>query len=61
MNTKRGRPQINTIAMQTTEGARQFADIAKGTKGKFTIVDKRGKPIDGFEYLNNPGNFRGRL
>lgn len=61
MNKKRGKPQINTIAMQTKAGAAQFAAIAKGTEGKFTIVDKRGKPIDGFEFLKNPGKFNGRL
>ena len=61
VNQKRGSPVINTIAMQTNKGAAQFAAVARGTKGKFTIVDKKGKPIDGFEYLKNPGKFKGRL
>ncbi len=61
MNKKKGSPQINTIAMQTKSGAAQFAAIAKGTGGTFTIVDKNGKPIDGFEYLKNPGRFNNRL
>ncbi|MEM0969590.1 MAG: hypothetical protein AAF191_00935 [Verrucomicrobiota bacterium] len=61
MNKKRGKPQINTIAMQTSSGAQQFAAVAKGTGGTFIIVDKKGKPIDGFDYLKDPGDFRGRL
>ncbi len=61
MNSKNGKPVINTVAMQTTQGMAQFAEIAKKTKGSFTIVDKDGKPIDGFDYQKNPGKFRGRL
>lgn len=61
LNKKFGSPQINTVAMQTQAGAKQFADVAKGTGGKYTIVDKRGKPIDGFEFLKDPGKFKGRL
>ncbi|MFT5466441.1 MAG: hypothetical protein ACI8UO_001541 [Verrucomicrobiales bacterium] len=60
-NKKNGRPVINTVAMQTSSGAAQFAAVAKGSGGKFTIVDKAGKPIDGFEYLKNPGKFKSRL
>lgn len=60
-NKANGRPVINTVAMQTKNGAAQFAEVARGTKGKFTIVDKDGKPIDGFEFLKNPGKFGGRL
>ncbi|MDF1853015.1 MAG: VWA domain-containing protein [Verrucomicrobiales bacterium] len=61
INRKFGRPPINTVAMQTTQGIQQFAEIAKQTKGSFTIVDKDGKPIDGFDYMKNPGKFKGRL
>jgi len=61
MNAKYGKPVINTVAMQTTKGLAEFAEIAKKTGGTFTIVDKRGKPIDGFEFKKNPSKFKGRL
>ena len=61
MNRKKGKPQINTIAMQTAAGASQFAAIAKGTGGKFTVVDKEGKAIDGFDFVKNPNKYKGRL
>jgi hypothetical protein len=61
VNAKYGKPPINMVAMQTTAGAKEFAEIAKKTKGSFTIVDKKGKPIDGFEYLKSPDKFKGRL
>jgi hypothetical protein len=61
VNSKNGKPPINMVAMQTTAGMAQFAEIAKKTKGSFTIVDKKGKPIDGFDYMKNPGKFKGRL
>ena len=61
MNSKHGKPVINTVAMQTTQGMDQFAEIAKKTKGSFTIVDKKGKPIDGFDFKKNPGKYKGRL
>lgn len=61
INAKYGKPPINMVAMQTTKGISQFSEIAKRTEGSFTIVDKKGKPIDGFEYIKNPGDFRGRL
>ncbi len=57
VNRRRGKPTINTIAMQTKAGAREFAEIAKGTGGKFTLVGKNGKSIDGDEYMKNPGRF----
>lgn len=60
-NAKHGKPVINTVAMQTVTGMKEFAAIARGTKGSFTIVDKKGKPIDGFEYQKNPEKFKGRL
>lgn len=60
-NSKYGRPPINMVAMQTTAGINQFAEIAKKTRGNFTIVDKQGKPIDGFDFLRNPSRFKGRL
>ena len=61
INRKNGRPVINTVAMQTKSGAQQFADVAKGTRGKYTIVDKDGKPIDGFDFLKNPDKYKNRL
>ncbi len=61
VNSKNGKAVINTVAMQTATGMAQFAEIAKKTKGSFTIVDRKGKPIDGFEYIKNPGKFKGRL
>ncbi len=61
MNAKHGKPVINTVAMQTTAGLDQFAEIAKKTGGTFTIVDKKGKAIDGFEFKKNPAKFKGRL
>lgn len=61
MNRKNGRPVINTVAMQTKSGAAQFAEVAKGTRGKYTIVDKDGKPIDGFDFLKNPKKYNDRL
>ncbi len=60
-NKKFGRPVINTVAMQTTQGMQQFAEVARETKGSYTIVDKAGEPIDGFDYLKNPDKYRGRL
>ena len=60
-NKKFGRPVINTVAMQTTQGMQQFAEVARETKGSYTIVDKDGEPIDGFDYLKNPDKYRGRL
>jgi len=47
LNKKRGNPVINTVAMQTNQGAKEFGAIAKGTKGTFTIVDKNGKATKG--------------
>ena len=60
-NEKFGRPVINTVAMQTTKGMEQFAEVARETKGSYTIVDKNGEPIDGYDYLKNPGKYSGRL
>ena len=61
VNQKRGRPVINTVAMQTGTGAAQFNAVAKGAKGTFTIVDKDGKPIKGEDFLKDPGKFKNRL
>jgi hypothetical protein len=61
-NSKRkGRPKINCIAMQTDTGKESFAAIAKGSRGTFTIVDKDGKSIDGFDYIENPEKYKRRL
>ena len=61
INKKFGQPPINTVAMQTTKGMKEFAEIAKRTEASFTIVDKKGKPIDGFDYMKNPDKYKGRL
>lgn len=61
INKKFGKPPINTVAMQTKQGIQQFAEIAKRTDASFTIVDKKGEPIDGFDYIKNPGKYKGRL
>ena len=60
-NGKHGKPVINTVAMQTIQGMKEFAEIARRTEGSFTIVDKKGKPIDGFDYQKDPGKYKGRL
>ncbi len=60
-NSKHGKPVINTVAMQTTAGLKEFSTIAQKTKGSFTIVDKKGKPIDGFDFQKNPAKYKGRL
>ncbi len=44
VNRKLGRPVINTFAMQTTNGAKQFFEIANKTGGEFMIIDGSGKP-----------------
>lgn len=60
-NSKFGKPPINMVAMQTTSGMKEFAAIAKRTRGTYIIVDRKGEPIDGFEYMENPGKFKGRI
>lgn len=60
-NHKRGKPRINCLAMQTGFGAAEFSEIAKRSGGQFLIVDKRGKPIDGFDYLLDPEKYARRL
>jgi hypothetical protein len=47
--------------MQTNAAQKEFAEIARRTGGAYTIVDKNGEPIDGFEYMKNPKKFAGRL
>ena len=58
---RNGRPKINCIAMQTSAAQEEFAEIAKGTGGEYFIVDKDGKPINGVDFMKNPGKYRGRL
>ncbi len=58
INRRFGRPKINTFAMQTENGARQFQEIAERTGGKFVIVNREGKPIDGEAYLADPNQYR---
>lgn len=60
-NEKYGKPPINMVAMQTTAGSKEFAEIAKKTGGTYIIVDRKGKPIDGFDYIRNPDKYKGRI
>ena len=57
LNRRRGKPQINTLAMQTTGGAKEFSEIAEKTGGKFNLIDKRGKAIKGEDYFKNPAKY----
>ena len=61
INRARGKPVINTIAMQTTTGAAEFAALAKGTKGTFTIVAKDGSPISGDDYFKDPAKYKANI
>ena len=56
-----GKSKINCVAMQTNAATEQFAEIARRTNGAYTIVDKDGKPIDGFKYIKDPKDFADRL
>ncbi len=56
-----GAPKINCVAMQTAAAPEEFSDIARRTNGSYTIVDKEGKPIDGFKYIKDPKDFADRL
>ena len=56
-----GKPKINCVAMQTAAAQEQFSEIARRTNGAYTIVDKDGEPIDGFKFMKNPKDFKGRL
>ncbi len=58
---KEGGPVINSVSMQTKAGAEAFDEIARRTGGKFTIVDKDGKPIDGSKFLKDPDEYKDRL
>ncbi len=60
-NRAHGRPVINTFAMQTTQGAKEFAAVADGTKGKFMIVLKNGGTIDGADYLKDPAKYKNKI
>lgn len=44
-NKKYGSPEINTYAMQTTMGARQFFEIATKTGGEFMIITRDGTAV----------------
>ena len=57
MNRRAGGPTINTVAMQTTAGSKEFAELAKRTQGAYTIVDRSGKPIDGLDFIANPEKY----
>ena len=60
-NRAHGKPVINTFAMQTTQGAKEFAAVADGTKGKFMIVLKNGDTIDGADYLKDPAKYKNKI
>ena len=61
VNKLKGRPVINTIAMQTSRGRNEFFAMSEASKGVFTVVDKDGKPIDGIDYIKEPEKFEDRL
>ncbi len=56
-NRSHGRPKINTFAMQTSAGAKEFNEIAEGSGGEFVIVTREGKTIKGRDYLRSPSDF----
>lgn len=56
-NNKHGKAQINTYAMDTTEGAEEFREIAKATGGSFTIVLPSGDTIKGDDYFKAPAKY----
>lgn len=60
-NQHKGKPKINCLAMQTGFGAEQFSEISKRSGGEFFIIDKRGDPIPGDDYLIDPGLYSRRL
>lgn len=60
-NRSHGKPVINTFAMQTTQGAKEFAAVAAGTGGKFMIVLKNGGTIDGADYLKEPAKYKNKI
>jgi|GEM_PF-5278025 len=47
--------------MQTDNGKESFAAIAKESRGTFTIVDKDSESIAGFDCIENPEQYKGRL
>lgn len=53
-NQRMGRPRINTFAMQTTDGAKQFFEIANKTGGEFVIINREGNPIKVTDPINLP-------
>ena len=52
INRRYGKPKINTFAMQTMDGAKEFHEIATKTGGEFVIVNREGKPIK----VDDPNN-----
>ncbi len=61
INRKAGKPKINCVAMQTSKGQPGFSGIAEKSRGSYTIVDKDGEPIDGFDYMKDPASFADRV
>lgn len=61
VNRSKGSPKINTFAMQTSEGAQKFNDIAEATRGEFVIVKGDGGTIKGRDFLRNPSKYQGEL
>ncbi|MCB1230010.1 MAG: hypothetical protein KDN19_07085 [Verrucomicrobiae bacterium] len=60
-NRSHGRSKINTFAMQTSAGAKEFNEIAEGSGGEFVIVARDGKIIKGRDYLRNPSEYSADL
>ena len=61
VNRSKGKPKVNAFAMQTSAGAKDFNDIAEGTRGEFVIVLKEGKTIKGKDYLKDPKKYASEL
>ncbi len=60
-NRSHGKAKINTFAMQTVQGAKEFNEIAEKTGGEFTIVLKGGDTIKGEDYLKNPSKYKDKI
>jgi hypothetical protein len=60
-NRKNGKAKINTFAMQTKSGAKEFNEIAEKTGGEFTIVLRDGETIKGKDYLKDPSKYNARI
>lgn len=56
-NKKAGDPVVNTFAMQTSKGAREFQEIAKQAGGEFRIILSATETISGEDYFKDPSKY----